>query len=192
MTPPMPHKMVSQSGMLSRLLGATNLPSRPIMMPATITPMISIYPPSLSCTPNATAAYRSYPILIIYTKHTTLQSGCRQRFLQQLAERAKVKIQILWCESEMVAKLAHPLLKEHQCEPDALGLFGGHGARIKAAYGLPFHQLTKQLNEGKYELHETALDRFWICTDSPGQRIQTLLRDSIERRSSVIGTHAVS
>src|SRR5829696_9389696 len=119
-----------------------------------------------------------------------LQCGCRQRFLQQLAERAKVKIQILWCEPEMVAKLAHPLLEEHQCEPYAFGLFGSHRARIKAAHGLPFHQLTKQLDEGEYELHETALDRLWVCTDPPGQRIQTLLRDSIERRRRVIRTHA--
>src|SRR5215213_7261392 len=42
MTPPMPHRIVSQSGMLSRLLGATNFPSRPMMMPATMTPMISM------------------------------------------------------------------------------------------------------------------------------------------------------
>ena len=51
-----------------------------------------------------------------------MQSGCKWRSLQQLAKRAKVKIQILWRESEMVAKLAHPLLKQHQCEPDAFGL----------------------------------------------------------------------
>ena len=39
----MPHRMVSQIGMLSRVLGATNLPSRPMMIPAMITPMISMY-----------------------------------------------------------------------------------------------------------------------------------------------------
>src|SRR5215207_1449470 len=40
-TPPIPQTMVSQSGMLSRLPGAKNLPSRPMMMPAMITPMMS-------------------------------------------------------------------------------------------------------------------------------------------------------
>src|SRR3954452_5629102 len=37
----MPHSRVSQSGMLSRSPGATNLPSRPMMRPAMRTPMIS-------------------------------------------------------------------------------------------------------------------------------------------------------
>src|SRR4029453_12624860 len=40
-TPPTPQTMVSQNGMLSRLPGAKNLPSRPMMMPAMITPMMS-------------------------------------------------------------------------------------------------------------------------------------------------------
>src|SRR3954452_14218983 len=42
MTPPMPHRIVSQIGMLSLSPGATNLPSRPMMMPAMMTPMISM------------------------------------------------------------------------------------------------------------------------------------------------------
>src|SRR5512133_801278 len=41
-TPPMPQMMVSQIGMLSRLPGAMNLPNKPMMMPARMTPMISI------------------------------------------------------------------------------------------------------------------------------------------------------
>src|SRR5215212_4101757 len=41
-TPPIPHRIVSQIGMLSLSPGATNLPSRPMMMPAMMTPMISI------------------------------------------------------------------------------------------------------------------------------------------------------
>jgi hypothetical protein len=45
-TPPMPQRMVSQSGMLSRLLGATNLPNKPMMTPARMTPMISTVPSS--------------------------------------------------------------------------------------------------------------------------------------------------
>src|SRR5215211_8689718 len=40
-TPPIPQTTVSQRGMLSRSPGATNLPSRPMMMPAMITPMMS-------------------------------------------------------------------------------------------------------------------------------------------------------
>src|SRR5512132_2956126 len=40
-TPPTPQTTVSQSGMLSRSPGAKNLPSRPMMMPAMITPMMS-------------------------------------------------------------------------------------------------------------------------------------------------------
>ena len=42
----MPHTRVSQSGMLSRLPGAKNLPNKPIMMPITITntqPMLTSY-----------------------------------------------------------------------------------------------------------------------------------------------------
>src|SRR5215217_5334564 len=148
MTPAMPHKMVSQSGMLSRLLGATNLPSRPIMMPATITPMISICPPSFSCHPMRQLP-KPYPVLIIHTS-AKLQTGSGKTLLQKFAEGAQVKIQILWCEPEIVAKLGHPLLEEHQCEPDAFGLFRAHSARIKPAYGLPFHQLTKQLNQGEH------------------------------------------
>src|SRR5215207_7951706 len=38
----MPHSSVSQRGVLSRAPGATNFPSRPMMSPATINPMISI------------------------------------------------------------------------------------------------------------------------------------------------------
>src|SRR5215203_5672390 len=41
-TPPIPHTIVSQIGMLSLSPGATNFPSRPMMMPATMTPMISM------------------------------------------------------------------------------------------------------------------------------------------------------
>ena len=48
MTPPMPHRMVSQIGMLSLSPGATNLPSSPMMMPAMMTPMISSASPSQS------------------------------------------------------------------------------------------------------------------------------------------------
>src|SRR5215216_384417 len=44
-TPPIPQTTVSQSGMLSRLPGAKNLPSRPMMMPAMITPMMSTHDP---------------------------------------------------------------------------------------------------------------------------------------------------
>src|SRR5215217_3683701 len=40
-TPPIPQTTVSQRGMLSRLPGAKNLPSSPMMMPAMITPMMS-------------------------------------------------------------------------------------------------------------------------------------------------------
>src|SRR5918993_3689172 len=40
-TPPIPQTTVSQIGMLSRSPGAKNLPSRPMMMPAMITPMMS-------------------------------------------------------------------------------------------------------------------------------------------------------
>src|SRR5215208_6891908 len=40
-TPPIPQTTVSQSGMLSRSPGAKNLPSRPMMMPAMMTPMMS-------------------------------------------------------------------------------------------------------------------------------------------------------
>ena len=40
-TPPIPQSTVSQSAMLSRSPGATNLPSRPMMMPAMITRMLS-------------------------------------------------------------------------------------------------------------------------------------------------------
>src|ERR671920_884878 len=42
MTPPMPHRIVSQIGMLSLSPGATNLPSSPMMIPAMMTPMISM------------------------------------------------------------------------------------------------------------------------------------------------------
>src|SRR5687767_898517 len=41
-TPPMPHSTVSQRGVLSRAPGAANFPSRPMMSPAMINPMISI------------------------------------------------------------------------------------------------------------------------------------------------------
>src|ERR671913_500649 len=44
-TPPIPQTTVSQSGMLSRFPGAKNLPSRPMMMPAMITPMMSTATP---------------------------------------------------------------------------------------------------------------------------------------------------
>src|SRR5215204_5454293 len=44
-TPPMPQSTVSHSGMLSRSPGATNLPSRPMIRPATSTPRISIVTP---------------------------------------------------------------------------------------------------------------------------------------------------
>jgi hypothetical protein len=37
-TPPMPQKMVSHMGVLSRLPGATNLPTNPMMIPVMITP----------------------------------------------------------------------------------------------------------------------------------------------------------
>ena len=37
----------------------------------------------------------------------------------------------------MVAKLAHTLLEQHECEPDAFGLLRGHRPRIEPAYGLP-------------------------------------------------------
>src|SRR5512145_2552280 len=41
-TPPIPHRTVSQIGMLSLSPGATNFPSRPMMMPAMMTPITSI------------------------------------------------------------------------------------------------------------------------------------------------------
>lgn len=47
-TPPIPQRMVSQSGVLSLLPGATNLPSKPMMIPATITPIISMALPSVA------------------------------------------------------------------------------------------------------------------------------------------------
>ena len=56
-TPPMPHRIVSQSGMLSLSPGATNFPNRPMMMPAMITPMISI------CLTSLTGSHRARPRL---------------------------------------------------------------------------------------------------------------------------------
>src|SRR5215213_12029024 len=44
-TPPIPQTTVSQRGMLSRSPGAKNLPSRPMMMPAMMTPMMSTRDP---------------------------------------------------------------------------------------------------------------------------------------------------
>src|SRR5512144_2353177 len=41
-TPPIPQSTVSHRGMLSRSPGATNLPSRPMMMPAMMMPMMSM------------------------------------------------------------------------------------------------------------------------------------------------------
>src|SRR3954454_10034561 len=49
MTPPMPHRTVRQIGMLSLSPGATNLPSRPMMMAAMMTPMISMGPSLWTC-----------------------------------------------------------------------------------------------------------------------------------------------
>ena len=37
-------------------------------------------------------------------------------------------------------------------------------ARVKPAYGLPFHKLPKQLDERQYQLHEAALNCFRIGT----------------------------
>src|SRR5215203_3834685 len=58
-TPPIPQTTVSQSGMLSRSPGAKNLPSRPMMMPAMITPMMSTDDPfhllGRPCSGNARA-----------------------------------------------------------------------------------------------------------------------------------------
>src|SRR5688500_9372175 len=59
-TPPIPHTIVSQIGMLSLSPGATNFPSRPMMMPAMMTPRISILGPSLRA-PVAVATVRSVP-----------------------------------------------------------------------------------------------------------------------------------
>src|SRR5215217_3300403 len=178
MTPAIPHKMVSQSGMLSRLFGATNLPSRPIMMPATITPMISMCPPSFSCSPNAIAAYQPYPILIFHTKQTCWRGA--GTLLQQLPERTKVKIQIILSESEIIAKLSHAVLEEHECASDAFGLFRSHRAGIEPAHRLPFHQLTEQLNQCEYQLHQATLHRFRISIDPAAQRIESAFRDLIE------------
>ena len=64
----------------------------------------------------------------------------------------------------MVAKFGHTLLEQHQCESDAFGLFRGHRPSIEPAYGLPFHQLPKQLHEREYQLHKAALNCFRIGT----------------------------
>src|SRR5436190_12736816 len=42
MTPPMPQRIVSHTGVLSLSPGATHFPRNPMMMPAMITPMISM------------------------------------------------------------------------------------------------------------------------------------------------------
>ena len=52
----MPHSTVSQSGMLSRLPGATNLSSSPTMMPAMMTPMIYTVGPVPCQNPHSGAA----------------------------------------------------------------------------------------------------------------------------------------
>ena len=56
-TPPIPQRIVSQMGVLSRLPGATNLPSKPMMIPATITPMTSTMSPFRSQPPLRPAVY---------------------------------------------------------------------------------------------------------------------------------------
>src|SRR5215212_7948965 len=60
-TPPIPQTTVNQSGMLSRSPGAKNLPSRPMMMPAMITPMMSIATLSLLGRPGSTAFASTRP-----------------------------------------------------------------------------------------------------------------------------------
>src|SRR5829696_4765193 len=59
-TPPMPHRTVSQSGMLSRSPGATNLPSSPMMTPAISTPMMSM---SFSISGSGTTTAQQIPAL---------------------------------------------------------------------------------------------------------------------------------
>jgi hypothetical protein len=69
----------------------------------------------------------------------------------------------------MVAKLTHATFEEHQRTPDTLGLLRRHRARVKPAYGLPFHKLPKQLDDGQYQLHQAALNCFRIGTH-PGSQ----------------------
>jgi hypothetical protein len=115
------------------------------------------------------------------------EMSCREAHgLEESPERAQVKVQIVRRKSEMVAKLTHATFEEHQRAPDALDLFGSHRARIKPAYGLPFHQLPKQLNQREYKLHQAALDCLGIGSHPASQRIESVLRDLVEWRRTVI------
>src|SRR5215213_6352449 len=111
-TPPIPQTTVSQSGMLSRSPGATNLPSSPMMMPAMITPMMSTGDP--------------FHLLGTALFHGVARVPVRPRAQSQMATMAQLRV------ADHSEHLKGPHQPAGHGKADAAGLIwavGGHMAK---------------------------------------------------------------
>src|SRR3954468_1977472 len=91
--------------------------------------------------------------------------------LEQFSEWAEVDVQVLLLELEVLAKLFHLLLEQHECLSEPLDLFGRQRLTLDPPQSLALHQLADQLDESQHELSETLLEALavGICSTPPGR-----------------------
>src|SRR5512135_1150692 len=79
-------------------------------------------------------------------------------WLQQIAERAEVEIEVSLLQPEVLGQLAHAAVELHEGLPQPLDLVVAEVAGLHAAQRLALHQLPQQLDQREDELGEALFD----------------------------------
>src|SRR5215469_6444129 len=92
-------------------------------------------------------------------KGPKVMRGCGrgQSFAKEGAERAKVDVEVLAGQAELLDQLRHPLIELHQVVSEMFGLLVGDGSALDAADRLPFHELAEQFHDREHERRQAAL-----------------------------------
>ena len=70
---------------------------------------------------------------------------------QQVAQRPKIDVQVLWPKPEVFAQVVHGLLQTHQAQPESFHGFVRQVAGLDPSYRLPLHELAQELDDRQDE-----------------------------------------
>src|SRR4051794_7397574 len=90
--------------------------------------------------------------------------------LDQFSQWAEVEIQVVLLELEVLAKLFHLLLEQHEGLAEPLDLLGRKRPALDSPQRLALHQLADQLNEREHQLGKTLLEALAVGVDAPPAR----------------------
>src|SRR3989339_227762 len=92
--------------------------------------------------------------------------------LQKLAQRAKVEIQVVFFQAELLPEPVYLLSLLHQGQPQPLDLVVREGPGLNAPDSLALQQFVEQFHQGQDQLSQAVLDIVLIQIDPGGVAVR--------------------